>query len=212
MNTRKEISSISYNTENFLKEKLQRLLEEHKISDYMYIYHKHEDDELKDHIHLWMKPNTLLDTMDIQDYLREFDPENPDKPLKCIDFRQSQSDDWILYCVHDPEYLAAKGEARRYKYFKENIVFPDSDTFEYNWYHAYHCSKWADQKRQLTDLFEFEYNKADLIRQGRVPLQMASQLLALQSLQRTYRGYHENHEMQAEMEDIFWKEDVAKML
>lgn len=210
MNTRKEISTISYNTESFLRDRLEQLLQDHKISDFMYIKHHHEDDELKDHIHLWLKPNTQLDTMSIQDFMREFDPDNPTRPLKCIDFRSSQSDDWILYNLHDPEYLASKGESRRYQYFKEDICVSDQDTFEFNYYHAYHCSKWADQKRQLTDLFEFDKNKADLIRQGRVPLQMASQLLALQSLQRTYRGYHENHEMNEEYRKMFELENKAK--
>lgn len=100
MNTRKEISTISYNSVEFLTEKLQELLNEHIISDYMFIPHKAEEDETKDHIHLWIKPNKLLDTMDLQSFLQEYDPLHPDKPLKCIDFRFAKTDDWILYSIH----------------------------------------------------------------------------------------------------------------
>ena len=87
MRTSKPISTISYNTQEFLLHQLDEMIKNHIISDYMYINHFAEEDERKDHIHLWMKPNKLLDTMDIQKYLLEIDPNNPTKPLKCNDFR-----------------------------------------------------------------------------------------------------------------------------
>ena len=43
MATQKPISTISYNTEAFLKEKLESWLAEHLIQAYQYICHKGED-------------------------------------------------------------------------------------------------------------------------------------------------------------------------
>ena len=68
MRTSKPIATISYNTEEYLVSRLQELVRNKKICDYMYIKHFKEEDETKDHIHLWIKPNTLIDTMDIQDF------------------------------------------------------------------------------------------------------------------------------------------------
>lgn len=199
MRTCKCVSTISYNTEQFLWDNLYKLVQNHVISDFMYIHHFREEDERKEHFHVWLKPNTLIDTMDIQQMFEEYDPNHPDKPLKCIDFRKSETDDWILYSIHDQDYLLSKGETRQYHYNKDDIRYYDEDTFLDLWYHALHGSKWAEKKQQINLLFEYDRNKADLIRQHRVPLQMASQLLALDNLQRTYRGYHENHEFQEEI-------------
>ena len=71
MRTSKPIATISYNSETYLRDKLNELIKSHKISDYMFIKHKAESDERKDHIHLWIKPNTLLDTMDLQKHFTE---------------------------------------------------------------------------------------------------------------------------------------------
>ena len=69
MRTKGLVSTISYNTPEFLELKLQELYKKHTISDYMFIQHIAEEDEKKDHIHLLIEPNTLIDTMVIQDYL-----------------------------------------------------------------------------------------------------------------------------------------------
>ena len=55
MNTSAPISAISYNTESYLKMVLNRLYDLHIISDYMYILHKAEEDEKKDHT-AYLKP------------------------------------------------------------------------------------------------------------------------------------------------------------
>lgn len=106
MATQKPISTISYNTEAFLKEKLQAWLEAHIIQAYQYICHKGEDGD-KDHIHLRIEPNKKLDPMDLLDQLKEYQI-GKDKPLCCRPFRPSKEEDWILYAVHDATYLNLK--------------------------------------------------------------------------------------------------------
>lgn len=132
MATRKPISTISYNTESFLREKLETWLSAHKIQAYQYICHKGEDGD-KDHIHVRIEPNKNLDPMDLQEDLREFQI-GKDKPLGCRPFRESKEEDWILYAVHDPQYLSLKygsgekGEKLPYEW--TDIRVPDNYDME----------------------------------------------------------------------------------
>lgn len=186
MRTSKPISTISYNTSGFLVMKLNELVQSHKISDYMFIEHLPEEDELKQHIHLWINPNTLIDTMDLQDYLSEFDKNYPDKPLKCIDFRQSSTDDWILYSEHYPPYLAFKGESREYIYSKDDFKFYDSDTFNHNYLHAFKGSDFALQQSRLLTISELakdELSPYEAFLLGHIPLHMASSINCVMSMQ-----------------------------
>lgn len=120
MATQKPISTISYNSEKFLREKLDIWVDAHIIQAYQYIPHKGEDGD-KDHIHLRIEPNKKLDPMDLLEQLREY-RIGEDKPLCCRPFRPSKEEDWILYVVHDEQYLKVKygggekGEKLPYKW------------------------------------------------------------------------------------------------
>lgn len=132
MATRKPISTISYNTESFLREKLELWLTAHKIQAYQYICHKGEDGD-KDHIHVRIEPNMNIDPMDFQDELREFQM-GKEKPLGCRPFRPSKEEDWFLYAVHDSQYLSLKygggekGEKLPYEW--QDIRVPDNYDLE----------------------------------------------------------------------------------
>lgn len=106
MSTSKPISTISYNSEAFLKEKLDGWVTAHIIQCYQYIKHKGEDGD-KDHIHLRIEPNKKLDVMTLQEELREF-VIGEEKPRVCRPFRPSKEEDWFLYAVHDKQYLSLK--------------------------------------------------------------------------------------------------------
>jgi len=197
LRTSKPISTVSYNTEEFLVHQLKELIKSHRISDYMYIRHDAEQDEKKDHFHVWLKPNTLLDTMDLQEFFTELDPNNV-KPLKCIDFRTSQVDDWILYNQHYAPYLASKGESREFFYTREDFKYYDEDTFEHLYNHAFKGSDWARRFQLLEQLRTSSVAPQDLVLNGSVPLNLASQLNALEYMKNHYgtldRGNHKNHE------------------
>lgn len=66
MKTTKPISTISYNSLNFLKYKLDCLLEDGVINFYMGIVHQPEEDEKKEHIHLYILPHSQVDTMKLE--------------------------------------------------------------------------------------------------------------------------------------------------
>lgn len=120
MATSKPISTISYNTEEFLKLKLDELFELHIIQAYQYICHKGEDGD-KDHIHLRIEPNKRIDPMDLTAELTEY-VKGEDKPRLCRTWRPSKEEDWFLYAVHDKDYLrlkyksGEKGEKIPYKW------------------------------------------------------------------------------------------------
>ena len=197
MRTSKPIATISYNSQEWLVDRLDELVRNRKISDWMFINHYAEEDERKNHIHLWIKPNKLIDTMWLQTFLMEPDPLNPLKPFKCIDFKSSQVDDWILYCQHYGPYLASKGESREYHYSRDDFVYCDEDTFDDLYHHAFKGSVWAKQNQILEALERGNMNPTQLILNGTVPLNMASQLNAFKYMQMHYgtdRGDHQNHE------------------
>lgn len=199
MRTSKPVSTISYNSKEFLTGKLEELIRNHKISDYMAIFHYAEKDETKDHWHLLIKPNTLIDTMDIQDFFKEFDPEYPTKPKKCIDFRITHDiDDWILYSQHYAPYLASKAESREFHYAKSDFIYHDEDNFNDLYLHAFKGSAWAKQYQILEQLNSKQLSPIDLIKNGTVPLNMASQLNAYKYMEKHYstldRGSHTGHD------------------
>lgn len=203
------ISTISYNTESFLVKILDDLIKKHIISDYMYIWHEPEEDERKGHFHVWMRVNKKVDTMDIQDMSKEFDPDHPDKPLKCMDFRPSSTEDWILYSLHDRKYLVYKRESRVHHYTKDEVKCYDRDMFDQYYYEAYHSGKFAEWMQMLEILNNDKVNKADLIHNGQIHWKDAGALLALERLDRTWRDNRANHEFNDEVRDKIVK-DVTK--
>lgn len=191
MNTSKPISTISYNSEKWLKSRLEELYRNHTISDWIYIHHDAEEDEKKDHFHVWIEPNRKIDTMTLQDFFREPDPERPDKPLGVIKFQSSRLDDWILYSVHDLQYLASKQESREFAYRKEDFVFADEDTFDEAYRHAYRGSDFAHRMQTMQKLDDGRLTPYEAVKSGILPLNTAGSLLALGKLERNGRLGHE---------------------
>lgn len=129
MRTTKPISTISFNSGEYLRIKLKELTKAGRISFWAYIEHKPEDDEggKKRHIHLYIEPSKMLQTDELKEEFKEFDPEKPDKPLGCISYNSSKFDPWYLYAIHDKRYLASKGQSRRFHYKHDDIQTSDQD-------------------------------------------------------------------------------------
>ena len=128
MRTSKPVSTISYNTESFLKAKIEYWKECGLIEYGMWIKHEPEADEKKAHHHVFLKPAKLIQTMDLETDSQEIDPINPNKPLKMISFRVSKESDWILYGIHDKAYLQEKGLTRDFHYDLADIKSTCEDT------------------------------------------------------------------------------------
>lgn len=194
MRTSKPIATISYNSQEYLISRLNELVRNHKVCDWVFINHFAEKDESKDHIHLWIKPNTLIDTMWLQDFFNEPDPKNPAKMLKCIDFRSSSIDDWILYGLHLEPYLQAKSESREYHYTKDDFVFCDELSFEDLYNHALRGSDWARENQRLELIKANLDSPMTLISSGTVPIKLAGALWATVKMGQLDRGGRPGHE------------------
>lgn len=129
MRTTKPISTISFNTPSYLAHKLEELRKAGRISFWAFIQHKPEDDEggRKYHCHVYVEPSKMLQTDDLKEALKEFDPEKPDKPLGCISWVSSKFDNWYMYALHDSKYLASKQQSRRFSYSHGDFAASDED-------------------------------------------------------------------------------------
>lgn len=129
MRTTKPIATISFNTPEYLALKLDELHKAGRISFWAFISHEPEDDEAgnKQHAHVYIEPSKMLQTDDLRNELKEFDPAKPDKPRGCLKFVSSKFGDWYLYGLHDVRYLASKGQQRKYHYRHDQFVTSDQD-------------------------------------------------------------------------------------
>ncbi|MBQ8685128.1 MAG: hypothetical protein IJ514_03030 [Clostridia bacterium] len=173
MTTSKPFSTISYNSEDFLISKLDELVAGGVLDEYSFIHHAKEEDELKDHIHLYMIPSHKMDTAKIKDYLQEYDEQNPEKPLGCISCVSSKWDDFYLYGIHDPAYLASKGMSRKYRYIKDDFHFSSKEFF-YELIRRIDRSKFIGLER-ITDAVENGVSFAEMARLGQIPVQLVNQ-------------------------------------
>lgn len=169
MKTSKPFSTISYNSEQFLYVKLLELVKRRKIDFFAFVHHLPEEDEKKAHKHLYIVPNGKLDTDEVIEYLLELDPSRPSEPLGCIRPKSSKFGDWYLYCQHDPDYLASKGQARQCVYAREEFVVSDEDYFneEIHQIDMSHLSRTKTLRRAVENDVPFE----QMVMLGQIPIQ-----------------------------------------
>lgn len=204
MKTTKPISTISYNTPQYLEYILNDLVKAKIITCWHYVEHLPEDDEggKKKHIHLYVVPAKLIQTEDITEKLTEIDFENPTKPKKCIPWRNSKRfGDWYLYAIHDRAYLASKGESRRYHYSVDDVRTSDFDelTFAIKEIDLTDTSPYQSIIKAQREGVTFE----EFVRRGLVPLpQLRNFEMAwgIMSNTYTYRNGRDGHEIDADPE------------
>ena len=173
MRTARPFSTISYNSESFLKSKLNELIANGILDFWAFIDHAPEEDEEKAHKHVYFIPSTIIHTDLIKNHLREFDKDHPDKPLGCTIFTSSKFDDWYLYGLHDKAYLASKGQSRKYHYVKSQFVTSDNDHFG----ELVRCvdrSKYVGMEK-LIDAVNNRVPFSEMVRLGQVPIQLINQ-------------------------------------
>lgn len=69
----------------------------------------------------------MLQTDDLREELKEYDPEHPDKPKGCLTWNSSRFEHWYMYGKHDKRYLASKGQSRKYTYSHDDFIASDDD-------------------------------------------------------------------------------------
>lgn len=128
MRTGKPISTISYNSNDFLRDALNNLVKHKVLSFWAFINHKAESYEKRDHTHVFMLPDAIIDTQVLQPMFDELHEDGTTSGVKLI--RKSDWGNWYYYGLHDPAYLACKYEneqKKRYYYREQDIVVSDID-------------------------------------------------------------------------------------
>lgn len=181
---------------------LNRLIKQGIIEFYAFINHQPEEDEKKPHKHLFITPSTSVDTFHLQDILSEPDVLHPDlPPLGCKVFKRSKFGDWFMYVIHDKDYLATKGESRKYHYLKDDIICSDEDTLNEN-IHTSDFSKYNCIAR-VRDAVKSGQSFQELFENGFIPVQQIIQYKKAYNLlkygnmdvdEKTFRNGHSGHE------------------
>lgn len=192
MRTTKPISTVTYNTPAYLRIKLDELVAAKKISFWAFISHKPEEDEKKQHIHIYAEPSRMLQTDDLRDFLKEVDPKNPAKPLTCISWRSSKFDDWYLYSLHDVRYLMSKGQSRKYHYTRDNMTTSDLDDLDD---HIQRIDMLSLTPYEIVrEAVEQGQSFEALVSTGRIPIQQIRNFqLAFEALNCTLKRTHKTH-------------------
>lgn len=191
MKTSKPFSTISYNSVDFLMVKLSELVRRRKIEFFAWVHHLPEEDEKKEHKHLYIVPNGQVNTDEVLNYLLEVDPTHPDKPLGCIRPRSSKFDDWYLYAIHDIDYLASKGQLRKFHYTLEDVVCSDSDYLNEE-IHTIDLSA-LNRSKKLREAALAGISFETLVLNGQIPVQQVYAHKFAYDIMKTFRNGRETH-------------------
>lgn len=127
--SKEAVSTISYNTYDFLRSCLNSLVIKDEIYDYWFVHHDGENGK-KDHYHVLIFPTRSINLSYLRDYFDE-QCEGSD-PLGVMPFRKTSDKniaDWLLYCLHDENYLRSKNMIKEKKYDYDDIVRHNEDHF-----------------------------------------------------------------------------------
>ena len=120
MKTRRAISTISFNSPEWLRSVLERLVEAGVIEYAHWIAHLPESDEKKAHLHLFLQPSHAVDTAALRHEFEEPDPAE-NVPRGTLPFTPSKFSDWYLYGIHDVSYLESRGLSRQHIYCPDDV-------------------------------------------------------------------------------------------
>ena len=147
-----------------------------------------------------MHPNGQVETDKVLKHLEEFDPNNPDKPLRCRPPHKCNSfGDWYLYGLHDTKYLLAHGyQTRKYHYTQGDMITSDTDELV-DLIHTIDYKKMYGNQNFFQAMEDGE-SILDMIKKGIIPMQQYGQYarfffdLAQGNLNQTFRGERLGHE------------------
>ena len=205
MATSKPISNISYNTVEFLIDKLNYFYEKRIIKTWYFIKHQPEADEGSSHIHLFILPNKVLDPMELSQEFEEFIPGEK-LPRRVMRWEPSNFEDWYYYSVHDKWYLETiKNQSREFHYkdsdffcFDEKQFQQDVRTVRNEGKYITAIVKGSKLRQRIQDP---KFNKCDLIYSGEYDLGKSPSILALTKLETLDRNGRFTHTPKQDLEN-----------
>ena len=122
---------MTWNSAGHFKVTADALVADGFLDWYHAIEHKAEADELKDHIHFVVKPSKAVDTawlsMRFAEWVEgEKDPRKPTAMWRPV--ASGHMGDWLLYALHDSDYLASKCQKREHSYTLDDCITSDAQS------------------------------------------------------------------------------------
>lgn len=142
------------------------MLSENLIFFYAFIKHAPEEDTKKEHFHIFVSPNKPLDFLAVR--RRFIEPVANNKPLGCLPFQPSKLNDWLLYAIHDIDYLNKKGLFRLNHYGIDCVVSSDDDFLLQSYYDAKETMQ-DNRMKLFLHKMEQGFSFGDILRSGIVP-------------------------------------------
>lgn len=202
------ISNITWNTPEFFRRTSQELVA-NGILDWVHaVPHRPESDEKKAHIHFVLKPAKSVDTVWLAMRYSEYQDGDP-LPLKpTSDWRKvgaGRMRDWLLYSLHDEDYLAEKLERRQHHYTLKDCISTDEQSLEI----AYKEAKRENGGHigKIKKAFEMGVSLDSLLLSGAIPLALhrsAVNLWQILEERKVYRNGRPAHEQ----EELIFQPDV----
>lgn len=133
MRTGKAVSNIAYHRPEVWSNTVNALRKAGVIGPCLWVAHKSEGNEKKDHIHLCLLGGYKSYNTDGLSSLFGIDVIDGQKASVTTLWRTTKSlNDWILYAIHNPRYLIHKGESKQHTYDwgDVHITSGDEDTLQ----------------------------------------------------------------------------------
>lgn len=125
MASKKPSSTVSFNSDKYILSLLPSLVRDGLIDVYFSVRHYAEEDTKKDHWHILLVPSRPLDFNKVR--CRFFEAVIGQSDLGCLPFRPSKIHDWLLYSLHDSDYLCKHGLVRLNCYSVKDVVTNEPD-------------------------------------------------------------------------------------
>lgn len=164
--TKKPLSSISFNSADFLKYNLDELYKNNCISLYCYIRHYPEEDTKKQHYHLFLQPVKPIDPLALR---KLFIEPNENGDLGCLPLMPSKFYDWLLYSLHHPLYLLHKGLYRINHYPLTDIVSSEPYYCLEQFYHDALEQYETSRIKTIISMIKEGYKYNDILESGIIP-------------------------------------------
>lgn len=130
MKTTCPISTINYNSPEYLARKLTALSEAGNFDFWTFVPHKPDVDEKKPHNHVYVRPAKQVDTSALTRAIGiEIFPDGTQGSNVKLWMKSKTFADWYLYGLHDPLYLASKGLKRNVSYTQDDFRASSKEDF-----------------------------------------------------------------------------------
>lgn len=162
------ISTICYDDVLDPSVVIKRLRDMESIDFGLWIKHKPDEDDKKEHYHILLQPSSRVDTNLLRNSF--FCGSNGDgqSVYSCLPFRKTLDiNHWLLYSLHDENYLNSKMQERKFHYCIGDLKSTEDEDFICRVYcDAYESSLTLCGK--YLELFRRGLTPADIIMQNKV--------------------------------------------